>query len=50
MASAEFVRKHLGLYGLTSKDPEKLQDGAKVLGLEVWGGGVNCNGNEETVW
>ena len=47
---AESVRKHLKLYRLTSKDPEKLQNKARVLGLEVWGSVVNIDGDEEVVW
>lgn len=38
VASMETMRKHLEPYGLTNKDPEKLQDGSRVLGLEVGGG------------
>ena len=36
VASAESMRKHLKLYRLTSKSLEKLQNGARVLGLEAW--------------
>lgn len=35
VASAESVRKHFELYGLTSQDLEKLQVGVRVLGIEV---------------
>ena len=36
VASVKSVRKHLELNGLiTRKDPEKLQNSARVLGLEV---------------
>ena len=31
------VKEHLYSFSLLSKDPEKLQDGARVLGLQVWG-------------
>ena len=33
--SAQAVKKHFESFGLTCKDPEHLQDGAKVLGLRV---------------
>ena len=35
-------------YRLTSKDLEKLQNRARVLGLEVWGG-VNCDDDDDKV-
>ena len=35
--SAARVRQYFADYGLVSKDPERLRDGAKVLGLQVWG-------------
>ena len=31
------VKEHLCSFGLFSKEPERLQDGAQVLGLQVWG-------------
>ena len=31
------VKEHLYSIGLLSKEPERLQDGARVLGLQVWG-------------
>ena len=31
------VKEHLYSFGLLSKEPERLQDGAWVLGLQVWG-------------
>ena len=31
------VKEHLCIFGLLSKEPERLQDGARVLGLQVWG-------------
>lgn len=31
------MKEHLQSYGLTSKPPERLADGARVLGLSVWG-------------
>ena len=31
------VKEHLCSFGLLSKEPERLQDGARVLGLQVWG-------------
>ena len=34
---AAHVKKHLYSFGLLSKEPERLQDGAQVLGLQVWG-------------
>ena len=36
VALAERVKQHLR-FGLESKDPERLEDGARVHGLEVWG-------------
>ena len=30
-------KEPLGSFGLLSKEPERLQDGARVLGLQVWG-------------
>ena len=36
IALVEAVWKHLKRYGLTSKDLEKFQNGARVLGQEVW--------------
>ena len=35
--SADAVRAHLLKYGLKCKPPERLADGARVLGLKVWG-------------
>ena len=34
---AQVVKKHFESFGLTCKDPERLRDGAKVLGLRVSG-------------
>ena len=34
---AACVKEHLCSFSLLSKEPEKLQDGARVLGLQVWG-------------
>ena len=31
------IKRHLSNFGLDSKDPERLKDGARVLGLNVWG-------------
>ena len=31
------VKEHLYSFGLLSKEPERLQDGVRVLGLQVWG-------------
>ena len=31
------VKEHLDNFGLVSKEPERLKDGARVLGLQVWG-------------
>ena len=31
------VKEHLCSFGLLSKEPERLQDGVRVLGLQVWG-------------
>ena len=36
MASATRVKKHLANFRLASKEPEQLQNGARVLGLTVW--------------
>ena len=33
---AACVKEHLCSFGLLSKEPERLQDGARVLGLQVW--------------
>ena len=33
---ADAVRTKLQSFGLISKDPKRLKDGALVLGLEVW--------------
>ena len=33
--------------GLVCKDPERLRDEAKVLGLQVWGEDNYSDGNEE---
>ena len=35
--SADKVKRKLETFGLTSKDPKRLKNGATVLGLEVWG-------------
>ena len=37
IAPAARVKEHLHSFGLLSKEPERLQDGARVLGLQVWG-------------
>ncbi|KFD46636.1 hypothetical protein M513_12491 [Trichuris suis] len=37
IVSAETVKRHLVRYGLVCKDPERVTDGARVLGLKVWG-------------
>ena len=34
---AAHVKEHLCSFGLLSKEPERLQDGVRVLGLQVWG-------------
>ena len=34
---AEWVKQHFLRFGLESKDPERLEDSARVFGLEVWG-------------
>ena len=34
---AERMKENLCSFGLLSKEPERLQDGARVLGLQVWG-------------
>ena len=31
------VKEHLCSFSLLNKEPERLQDGARVLGLQVWG-------------
>ena len=31
------VKEHLCSFGLLSKEPERLQDGARMLGLQLWG-------------
>ena len=37
VASVQCVENHLSRYGLESKPAERVADGARVLGLEVWG-------------
>ena len=37
--SAQFIEKHLSRYGLECKPAERVTDRARVLGLNVWGGG-----------
>ena len=39
IVSAERVRNHLSCFGLLCKPPESVADGARVLGLWVWGEG-----------
>ena len=34
--TAEYVREHLAKYGLLTKEPERVRDGARLLGLSVW--------------
>ena len=34
---AAHVKEHLYSFGLLGKEPERLQDDAQVLGLQVWG-------------
>ncbi|KFD49052.1 hypothetical protein M513_10100 [Trichuris suis] len=36
VVNAETVKRHLARYGLVCKDPERVVDGARVLGLKVW--------------
>lgn len=37
IVKVDYVERHLANYGLTSKTPERVADGARVLGLKVWG-------------
>ncbi|KAK4322347.1 hypothetical protein Pmani_006904 [Petrolisthes manimaculis] len=37
IVKVNYVEQHLARYGLTSKTPERVADGARVLGLRVWG-------------
>ena len=37
IVSAARVKEHLYRFGLLSKEPERLQDDVRVLGLQVWG-------------
>uniref|UniRef100_A0A5S6QHX4 Integrase catalytic domain-containing protein n=1 Tax=Trichuris muris TaxID=70415 RepID=A0A5S6QHX4_TRIMR len=37
VVSAHAVKRHLAQYGLECKSPEKVSNGARVLGLAVWG-------------
>ena len=37
VVSAAEVRDHLARYGLVTKDPERVWDGTRLLGLRVWG-------------
>ena len=41
--SAQFIEKHLSQYGLECKPAERVANGARVLGLDVWGGGSEAN-------
>lgn len=45
--SVEHIRTQFAEYGLMGKDPERLKDGVRVLGLEVWGSVTLCNEHEE---
>ena len=36
IVTAEQVRSHLSRFGLVTKDPEHVKDGARLLGLHVW--------------
>ena len=48
VASAERVKQHFLQFGMESKDPERLEDSAQVLGLEVRGGDLALyDGNVE---
>ena len=47
VAPAERVKQHFLRFGLESKDPGRLEVGARVLGLEVWGDVARCNGSTE---
>ena len=46
--SAQFIDKHLSLYGLECKPAERVADGARVLGLDAWGSEANYVGNVTT--
>ena len=37
VVSAEDVQAHLSRFGLVTKDPERAREGARLLGLQVWG-------------
>uniref|UniRef100_A0A5S6QBG4 Integrase catalytic domain-containing protein n=1 Tax=Trichuris muris TaxID=70415 RepID=A0A5S6QBG4_TRIMR len=37
IVSANQVQEHLAQYGLSTKAPEKVANGARILGLRVWG-------------
>ena len=37
VTSAQFIEKHLSRYGLECKPAERVADGARMLGLDVWG-------------
>ena len=43
--SAQFIEKHLSRYGLECKPAERVADGARVLGVYVWGSEANYVGN-----
>ena len=36
LVSAERVRAHLAKFGLLTKEPERVSDGTRLLGLSVW--------------
>ena len=38
IVSASVVKTHLERHGLVCKPAERIADGARVLGLKVWGG------------
>ena len=44
LVPATFIREHQSDYGLTCKDPKKLEDEPKVLSLQVLEGGRGKNG------
>uniref|UniRef100_A0A5S6QG46 Reverse transcriptase domain-containing protein n=1 Tax=Trichuris muris TaxID=70415 RepID=A0A5S6QG46_TRIMR len=49
IVSARQVQEHLAQYGLSTKAPENVANGARILGLRVWGehGRLNWKRNAE---
>ena len=49
VVSAQRVRQHLATYGLLTKEPERVGDGTRLLGLTVWKErGNSCGGGGQS--